>query len=96
MLRKIFRFLAQAFDTSLFIIRLENGKAQLTKGRVPRGFLSDITDAMPDMGIKTGVIKGVRQNTYIRISFSDDIPAEFHQRLRNIWHFHEPGFRTGG
>jgi len=93
MLGKIVSAVLLALDSSLFIIRIENGRAQPLKGRVPRGFLSDLNEAVAEMHLQNGVIKARRQATHIRINFSKDIPAGLHQRLRNIWHIHELGFR---
>jgi len=94
MIRKLLSALSHAFDDSLFVVRIEKGRVSLTKGRIPPRFLSEVAEFAKSVGLRRGVIRGRREKTYTRIVFSKDIPSVVHQRLRNIWHVHEPAFRT--
>jgi hypothetical protein len=94
MFARLRKFMSEAFDDSRFIIQIANGRVQVTKGKVPSGFLADLAEFVGGSKLAAGVLRGTKQETYIRLVFSPDIPPELHQRLRNIWHFHEPNFQT--
>jgi hypothetical protein len=94
MFSKLRKLISDALDDSRFVIQLADGRIRLTRGKVPPPFLSDLREFVAASGLTSGVIRGKMQDTYVRLVFSPDIPAEAHQRLRNIWHFHEPAFRT--
>ena len=92
MFSKLRAFFSEAFDTNRFVIRIVEGRTQLTKGQVPQLFLSDLQDFVTESAMTTGIIRGQQRETYVRLVFSPDIPPAAHQKLRNIWHAHEPLF----
>jgi hypothetical protein len=94
MLAKLRQFFSATFDSSVFVVRLANGQVQLTKGRVPPRFLAELREFVGSEKLVSGVIRGQRQETYVRLVFSREIPPEIHQKLRNIWHAYEPSFQT--
>ena len=94
MFSKIFASVAQALDTSVFVVEFREGKAYLERGRVPPKFLSDLNEFVSEVGLRTGTIRGKRQETFTRLVFSPDVGTHLHQRLRNIWHIHEPTLRV--
>jgi hypothetical protein len=94
MLAKLCRLISDALDGSCFVIRLVAGEAEVSKGRVPAAFLAELRELVAREKLVSGVVRGQRQETYVRLVFSREIPPEMHQRLRNLWHVYEPMFRT--
>lgn len=68
-----------------FVIRFEGGIARLTTGSVRPGFLAECTEIATAFGIRTGKIRGVETAGYLRLKFSETIPAPAQQRLRNLY-----------
>jgi hypothetical protein len=93
MFQKLLGFLARIFDSSVFVVTLVDGCAHATKGQVPPGFLSDIAEFARNNGLTKGTIRGRRVDGNMRVFFSDDIPEEAHQRLRNVWHLYSARFK---
>ena len=94
MFLKLRKLISDAFDDSRFIIQISSSRVKITKGKVSPRFLADIAEFVASHALVSGVIRGKRQDTYIRIIFSSEIPTRFHQQLRNIWHVHEPNFQS--
>jgi len=93
MFSKIRQLFSNAVDGSRFILRIDGGRLLVSKGRLPSAFLSDLSEYIASSGLVSGVIRGHGDGTRTRLVFSSDIPAEAHQRVRNIWHFHESSLR---
>jgi hypothetical protein len=96
MFSKLREFLSDAFDGSCFVIRIASGELRVSKGHVPAGFLGELREVIGAEKLERGVIRGERRETYVRLGFSREIPEALHQRLRNLWHVHEPNFQTDG
>lgn len=69
----------------IFVIRFESGVAKLTSGSVRPGFLAECTEIATVFGIQTGKIRGVETQGCLRLKFSEAIPAQAQQRLRNLY-----------
>jgi uncharacterized protein DUF3634 len=63
------------------LIRIRAGRAQVTKGRLRSDLLASVSHVLEDVRVGRGFIAITSQN---RVSFSANIPAGIHQRLRNI------------
>ena len=66
---------------SVTTISFSNGRCELLRGKTERSILSDLADELAAVGVEPCEmwIGGNR-----RVRFSDEIPPELHQRLRNI------------
>lgn len=72
-------FLSRLFAESA--IRIQQGSARASKGKVTRRLLDEISDIAGETGITEGEIW---INPLGRVTFSNVIPEEFHQRIRNV------------
>lgn len=94
MFAKIRKLIADALDDSRFVIRIAEGNVVLAKGKVPKSFLRELRSFVKEEKLTVGTLRGKLRETYIRLVFSREIPEFLHQRIRNIWHIHEPQIRT--
>ena len=94
MFAKLRRLISVILDDSRFVIQIVDGNVHVAKGKVPDAFLRELRDFLKEEAVLTGTLRGKRQETYIRLVFSPEIPSHLHQKLRNIWHSHEPNFQT--
>jgi hypothetical protein len=69
----------------VFLVRLSDGVATVVKGRVPPGFLDDLTDCCRDAKVLAGEVWGQFTPRGIRLNFSANFSPGVRQRLRNIW-----------
>lgn len=88
MFRGTFGRFFDALDGSAFVIRIIEGRVELSKGQVSPRFMSDLGEFVVSEGLCSGVIRGQKQSTHVRLEFSPDISVELHQRLRNLWPLH--------
>jgi hypothetical protein len=89
MISRLIATLSDLLDDSRFALRIERGRVQVTKGTLPPDFVSDLGEFASGHPGVAGVIRGKRDGTRTRLTFSAGIPEDTHQRLRNIWSFHE-------
>ena len=73
---------------AVFVVDVRDGAAKIRRGQVTPGFLSGLSDVARDVGIVSGTIYGEQTRDGIALRFSADIPAESHQRLRNVLAMH--------
>lgn len=71
--------LSRLFSTTA--VSFENGRCVAVRGKVAGAILRELAGCLGEAGIARGEI-WVAGNG--RVSFSREIPAEIHQRLRNI------------
>jgi hypothetical protein len=72
-------FLSRLLSTTA--ISFKTGRCVAVRGKVPGAILVDLAECLEEAGIETGEIWLAGNG---RVSFSKQIPAEIHQRLRNI------------
>ena len=60
-----------------FVVRIENGRPSVRKGKVTRGFLGVVAEVCRDDGVPRG--------QRIALRFSAHFPPGTQQRLRNQW-----------
>lgn len=68
-----------------FIIRIHEGQASVSRGKVTPGFLAIVTDLCRDSSIQSGEIRGVAHGRRIALVFSNNLDCGFQQRVRNCW-----------
>jgi Protein of unknown function (DUF3634) len=68
-----------------FVVRIEGGTPRVTKGRVPRRFLDDITAVCRAEALDRGRVYGVIRSRSTTLTFSREIPPPVRQQLRNAW-----------
>jgi hypothetical protein len=71
-----------------FVIRIENGIARAAKGRVPAAFLWELNTTCQREHIRQGVIRGLRFRYGVLLRFSQSIPRDRRQGIRNLWAQH--------
>jgi hypothetical protein len=87
MLRTLIRSLTALrwlFAPAIFEIEIQGGMLKVRRGEAPGGIVSEFADAARDFEIRRGTIRGVRAGHGVTLAFSGEIPAEAHQRFRNI------------
>jgi hypothetical protein len=72
------------FAPTLFEIEIQGDTLRVRHGEAPGGIVSEFADAARDLEIRRGTIRGVRTGHGVTLAFSREIPAEAHQRFRNI------------
>jgi pimeloyl-ACP methyl ester carboxylesterase len=72
-------FLSRFFSSAAILVK--DGRATCVKGKVSGALLTDIGTLSAEAGLREGEIW---IDKIQRITFSDGIPPEFHQRFRNL------------
>ena len=73
------KFLARFFAETA--IQIRGGSARCAKGKMMSRLLSDIASLANDAGVTNGEIWIDQKG---KVSFSHEIPSEYHQRMRNV------------
>lgn len=63
------------------VIVIRDGQCHLAKGHIKTGTLMDLNDVLREFGVTTGTIAIDGRGS---AHFSDSIPPDSHQRLRNL------------
>jgi hypothetical protein len=71
-----------------FIVDFHEGRAEIRRGKVPRGFAEDCRRLGAECGIRSGRVSGTRGARGIELRFSADIDPADQQRFRNVWSLH--------
>jgi hypothetical protein len=71
-----------------FVVRIRDGQARVTRGKVTEAFLEDIRDACRDVQLRAGWVGGIRRGKRIVLAFNRRMPLPLRQRLRNAWMIH--------
>lgn len=85
MFLRLHAWLRRLADPPLFTVQIRAGVATVTRGQAPRAFAADCATIAREFGIGDGWIEGHRGPHGPRLRFSPEIPAEAHQRLRNLF-----------
>jgi hypothetical protein len=72
----------------VFVLKIENGKVRVIKGKVPRGFIEDCERLISENDLRRGTIKAVKMSGRVSLRFSYSIPKRHHQQFRNAYGFH--------
>lgn len=78
---------------SIFSIEIDGDEVRVRSGQAPGVLVREFAEAARDVGIGRGTIRGIRAAQGVTLSFSSDIPAEAHQRFRNILALHRDRIR---
>lgn len=73
------KFISRLFAESA--IRIRGGTAHQAKGRLMSGLLRDLSSLSAEAGIAEGEIW---IDPTGKVTFSNEIPEEIHQRIRNV------------
>jgi hypothetical protein len=99
MLSALIRFmtaLRSLVSPAIFTIEIDGDDIHVRSGEPPPGLVREFAEAARDFEIRRGTIRGIRAAQGITLSFSSDIPAEAHQRFRNILALHRDRIRGPG
>jgi hypothetical protein len=69
----------------LFVVRIEQGRPRVSRGKVTQAFLEEVRLACERHQVKGGTVTGVAQAQRIALGFSGGVPEPCRQQLRNIW-----------
>ena len=81
---------------AIFEIEIQGDTLSVRRGEAPGGIVGEFADAARDLGIRRGTIRGIRGGHGVTLSFSSEIPAEAHQRFRNILALYRDRIRGPG
>ncbi|RFA25360.1 hypothetical protein CAI21_19160 [Alkalilimnicola ehrlichii] len=79
----------------VFVLRIQDGKARVIRGKPPPGFASACEEVCRLHGLSRGEIRAVRTGAGQELRFSKDIPERLRQPFRNVW-TPPPGGGGGG
>jgi len=68
-----------------FLVRIHGDAIEIVKGKVGADFLAAVSEVCREQGITSGWIGGVKRGKSVALRFSNNIPPNCQQRLRNIW-----------
>lgn len=69
----------------LFLVKINDGALQVTRGKLPANFLAEMDEAVTRNGVRHGWVGGISRGNKIGLAFSRSIPAPCRQQLRNLW-----------
>jgi hypothetical protein len=72
----------------IFVIDFRDCTARLHRGEAPPALVAQFAEVARDFSVSSGSIYGVRARHGLTLDFSTDIPAEAHQRFRNVLSVH--------
>ena len=73
---------------AVIVLKIENGKVRVIKGKVPRGFIEDCERLISENNLRRGTIRAVKISGRVSLRFSYSIPKRHHQQFRNAYRFH--------
>ncbi len=69
----------------LFEIRIEHGRASITRGKAPASFAGEVLEICNRHGVERAAIRGRARASRVAIECSADIPPRCQQQIRNVW-----------
>lgn len=88
MIDELIKILKRLINPPKVVIRIDNGNAITAKGKVSKVCLNECSIFFRDNDIQKGKIY-ISENDYgQKLEFSRGIPEHIHQRIRNLWNFH--------
>jgi hypothetical protein len=70
--------------TELFVVKVQQGKAQLFRGRIPQGLLDEIDDVVRSPKVAEAELRVVRRGGRPELSSRGVLGPDQMQRLRNV------------
>ena len=95
-LMQILTALTRLFAPAIFEIEIQGDTLKVRHGEAPGGMVGEFADAARDLQIRQGTIRGIRTGHGATLAFSREIPAEAHQRFRNILALYRDRIRGPG
>ena len=74
----------------VFTLVIEGARLTSVRGTFPSAFVQEVEGLCEGAGLARGKIYGIARGRHIQLSFSDTIPGEFRQKLRNLWQLRTP------
>ena len=85
MLGNLFKSLKMLFNPPEFIIKVKGGKAEIITGKLPKKFLDEVLELCQKNLIGYTKIYGINSKEGVRLQFSESIPENIRQRIRNLY-----------
>jgi hypothetical protein len=70
--------------TELFVIRVRDGRAHFTRGRIPQSLLDEIDDVVGAPVVPDALLRVVRRSGKPELSCHGSVHPDQQQRLRNV------------
>lgn len=68
-----------------FVLKIAGGVPKATYGAVTPSMLERVRETCQEHGLDRAVIRGLKRQQRISLSFSRNVPPEAQQQLRNWW-----------
>ncbi len=68
-----------------FVLKIAHGEPQVGQGRVTPAFMQEAREVCERHGVEDGWVRGVVKDGRIALEFSESMPAQCRQQLRNVW-----------
>jgi hypothetical protein len=68
-----------------FVVAITRGEPRVVQGTVKQAFLQEAREVCGRHGVEDGRVRGVVKDGRIALEFSDSVPAQCRQQLRNVW-----------
>jgi hypothetical protein len=68
-----------------FVVKIARGEPRVVRGPVTRAFLQEVREVCTRYGVDAGRVRGVVKYGRISLEFSDSMPPQCRQQLRNVW-----------
>lgn len=72
-------------ERELFTISVRRGKTLIVRGRVPPGYMSDVSSIVERPPVRSATIRAVKAEHHARLVVSGDVDEARIQRLRNTF-----------
>ena len=69
----------------VFTLVIEGARLKSVRGTVPSAFVQEVEGLCEGAELDRGKIHGVARGRHIQLSFSQNIPDDCRQKLRNLW-----------
>jgi Protein of unknown function (DUF3634) len=68
-----------------FVLKIARGEPRVVRGTVTAAFIQEAREVCGRHGVEDGFVQGVVRDGRIALEFSDSMPAQCRQQLRNVW-----------
>lgn len=89
MILMMFDFLKRFFFPTVFEVCLNNGNADISRGKATKAFIQDCLEICKQQKLDRIIIYGVSSEYGVRLEFSSNTPESCRQMFRNIWEIYK-------
>jgi hypothetical protein len=85
MFNKLLKSIKLLLNPPEFIIKIKGGKAEMITGKLPKPFIDELLELCKKNLIGYTKISGINSENGVRLEFSESIPENLRQRIRNLY-----------